>query len=707
MNDVATGTRLTEVDYDPFASEELARAVPTTEAQRELWLADQLGREASLAYNESITIALDGALNTQALQDALHALADRHEALRSTISEDGMSMLVAPRGRLQASMPDLSASAPDAQGEALARLKDEAVRTPFELGRGPLIRAVLARLAVDRHELIVTAHHIVCDGWSFGVIARDFSILYDAMAGPGHQAAVALADSFSDYALALLETEQAKLAEAALRHWVAVYDGSIPVLALPADRPRPARRTFDSDRVDLTIDSTTVEAVRRLGSRQGASLFVTMFGFFAALVSRLSGSEDVVIGVPAAGQAALDRQTLVGHCVNLLPIRLTVDLDASVDELLVGARTSVLDAYEHQSTTFGSILKKLQVHRDPSRLPLVSVLFNVDSGIKSDELSLPGLGMRVRSNPRRFEIFDLFVNASQVDGAVVLECQYNTGLYDRETIARWLDLYRTALQRAATTASARVAETLAPTDSDLLLLARFNQTRLEVPTDVRVESMIERQASMTPDAWAIVSGDLRVSYRDLDARANALAVHLRAKGVAPGDLVGLCCGRNPFMFVGLLGILKAGAGYVPLDPAFPADRLAFMAEDAGLRHVVSDRSVTEQWKFPSSERIDLDEMGPRADRPAAVGSSEDVAYVIYTSGSTGRPKGVRVPHRSVVNLLESVRRVPGMTSRHVVLAVTTLSFDIAVSEVMLPLTVGATVVVADERRRPMAIVCAC
>ncbi|MEO7243835.1 MAG: amino acid adenylation domain-containing protein, partial [Rubrivivax sp.] len=696
MNDLAATARLTEVDYDPFASEELARAVPTTEAQRELWLADQLGSEASLAYNESITMTLAGALQLQALQDALLALTDRHEALRSTISEDGMAMLIAPRGRLQATMVDLSTCGAEARAEALARLKIEAVEKPFDLVRGPLMRATLVKLAVDRHELLVTAHHIVCDGWSFGVVAKDISTLYDAIANHRSGTALAVADSFSDYALGQLEPEQARVAEADLRYWVGVYDKSVPVVDLPPDRSRRAVRSFDSSRVDLAIDKAIVDAVRKAGSKQGASLFVTLFALFAALIARLSGSDEVVVGVPAAGQSAQDKKTLVGHCVNLLPIRLSVDLDTSIDELLVAARASVLDAYEHQNATFGSVLKKLQVERDTSRLPLVSVLFNVDASIESDALSLPGLEVRVQSNPRQYEIFDLFLNATQTDGALVLECQYNAALFDRQTIERWLDLYREAMQRAAVQVSGCVADALAPTDGDLALLAGFNRTALDVPAGLRIHEMIERQANLTPDALAVVSADRRVSYRELDERANGVAMLLRERGVAPGDLIGLSCGRSHFMLVGLLGILKSGAGYVPLDPSFPADRLAFMADDASLRQVLSDRSVAGEWKFPSSERIDLDDVGRSTSRPATAGSSDDVAYVIYTSGSTGWPKGVQVPHRSVVNLLESVRREPGMTSQHVVLSVTTLSFDIAVSEVILPLTVGATVVVANR-----------
>jgi len=688
--------RLTEVDYDPFASPELARAVPTTEAQRELWLADQLGREASLAYNESVTLCMAGALNVQALEDALLALSDRHESLRATISIDGLSMMIAARGSLQAHVRDLSDLSPDAQAQALAALKVEAVETPFNLLDGPLVRAVLARLAPARHELVLTGHHIVCDGWSFGVLATELMSLYGSMATGGGADTLAFAESFGDYALAQTDAAHAAAAEADTHWWVRQYDRGVPILELPADRPRKALRGFASRREDLVIDASLANAVRKLGGRQGTSLFVTLFSAFGALMARLSGQDEVVVGVPAAGQAAEGQHTLVGHCVQLLPIRVEADMGQSFSNLLAATRTQVLDAYEHQGCTFGQLLKKLQIQRDPSRLPLVSVLFNLDQAISSQDLSQGGLTVDLRSNPRHFENFELFLNASQHGEDIVLECQYNTELFDSATVHRWLLLYREALERVVADAVLPVAQVMAPTMADLTLLKQFNQTELAYARDVRVDTLIARQAAATPDATAVVAASRRLSYRELDQRANALAHALQTRGVKSGDLVGLYCGRNEHMLVGLVGILKSGAGYVPMDPSFPSDRLQYMSDDAQARHIVTDRSVGGEWRFQAAEPLYVDELGASEQPAPAVGTAQDIAYVIYTSGSTGRPKGVLVPHRTVVNLLTSIAREPGMNASNVVLSVTTLSFDIAVSEVIAPLTVGAAVVVADR-----------
>ena len=428
----------TAVDYDPFAGDAIARVVPTTEAQRELWLADQLGREASLAYNESISLALRGPLDAAALRAALDALVERHEAMRATLSSDGLHMLVAPHGSLAMERLDLAAMDDAGREAALAALRLRAVETPFDLAQGPLFRATLAVLGPESHELVMTAHHVVCDGWSWGVIATELMALYGgAVAGDMRQARHAPATAFGDYALSWNEAARLQAAEDDARWWVRQYSDGVPVLELPLDRPRRGARTFDSRREDLVIEAPLAEAVRKMGARHGASLFATMFAVFAATVSRLAGQSDVVVGVPAAGQATEGAASLVGHCVQLLPVRVAMDLEQPFTEVLAAARTRVLDAYEHPSCTYGTLLKKLQVARDPSRLPLVSVLFNLDSAIDGASLSKGGLAVELRSNPRSYENFDLFLNASQADGRIVLECQYNTSLLDGSTVARW------------------------------------------------------------------------------------------------------------------------------------------------------------------------------------------------------------------------------------------------------------------------------
>ncbi len=683
------------MDFDPFASGAIERVIPTTEAQREIWLADGLAAQASLAYNESVSLTLRGALDHTALEMALNRLLARHESLRATIASDGMQLLIGAQGSLKLPLHDLTALALPARQTELSRLRAQAVETGFDLERGPLLRAALCQCEPAWHELLLTAHHIVCDGWSWGVIIDDLARLYAEQVGLGPSPD--LPPTYEDYA----RWERAQASDPAMHehtgYWLEQFGGGVlPVMELPLDRARPALRTFASRRVDVLLERSLIEVVRKLGAASGASLFSTLFGAFAGTLHRLTQQDDLVIGVPAAGQAVSDMPALVGHCVNLLPIRIRVDADLDIQALIRQSSRTLMDAFEHQTLTYGTLLKKLQLPRDPSRPTLVSVMFNLDRNATTPGDGFPGLQVETRSNPRHFENFDLFLNCSPTTSGLQLECQFNTGLFDESSVRRWLDVYRTALQRFAASPGLSVRQAFALGDSDRRLLATFNATEAPYEAGARIESLIAAQASATPEAIAVVAGAHQLSYRELDRRANALAHELLQHGVGVGDLVGLCCSRNEHMLVALVGILKAGAGYVSLDPSFPRERLDFMTQDAGLRLVVIDASTGASWADKPVRVLPADTRALAAVAPAVRATSQDVAYVIYTSGSTGRPKGVRVPHRSVVNLLTGLRTVPGMRADHVVLAVTTLSFDIAVSEVIMPLTVGARVIVADK-----------
>lgn len=688
--------QLTAVDYDPFAiSSELSRAVPTTAAQREVWLASELGRDGTLAYNESISIQLRGTLDVTALHAALQALTDRHEALRATFDAEGANMLIAGAIVLPFEFLDLAAADKNACAAQLDSLRTEAVETPFDLVNGPLIRTVLVRTAADAHELILTTHHIVCDGWSFGVISRDLMGLLKLLAAGRPASELAAADSFGDYAIAEHEAEHASANESDMEYWVGVFDKGQPVLDLPTDRQRGRQRSFASRRIDHMLPRELVDSSRRLGARHGVSLFATLFGVFAAMMERLGGEGDVVVGVPAAGQAARGLNSLVGHCINLLPVRIDVDRTEAVGHLLERAGARVLDAYDHQSCTFGQLLTKLNVQREPNRLPLVSVLFNIDTAIPTEELSTEGLTVSVGSNPRAFENFELFVNASQRDAGVVLECQYSSDLFDAATIDRWLRLYQSALERAVADPGRQLAELFSPTDIDLGKLVDFNASTRTYPREERIEQLISRQAALTPEATAVVCGSASLTYRDLDARSNAVARELLARGIVAGDLVGMACSRDVHMLTAMLGILKSGAAYVPLDPSFPEERLAYMCADAGLRCIVADRSAA----YAGDGKIELvlaDELARDGNPLPSIGDPLATAYVIYTSGSTGKPKGVVVQHQAVVNFLTSMARKPGITAADRLVAVTTTSFDIAVLELFLPLTVGAQTILADR-----------
>lgn len=699
---VMTNKALEPVEFDPFAGDALELVIPTSEAQREVWLADQLSLQTSLAFNESVKLRLSGPLDTPALRGALEALVKRHGALRCTIGPEGTQMLVSAAGSASLSVVDLRGLEPEERQKQLDQAAVEAVETPFSLEQGPLFRACLYRVEDAEHLLLMTAHHIVCDGWSWGLITEDLGALYAEQTGeaPGPDPA----PNYGEYVA--WETSQAGTPAMAEheRFWLGCFAGaSLPSLDLPTDRPRAPVRTFHSRRVDRWLDADLVGQVRQLGAKAGASVFATLFSGFAATLGRLSGQDDLVIGVPAAGQSASGINGLVGHCVNLLPVRTAVDPDMPFDACVSRSASALLDAFDHQTLTYGTLLQKLPVRRDPSRLPLVSVMFNVDQAVKGSHSAFPGLSAELNTIPRRFENFELFVNAAQENGGLRLECQYNTDLFDAATVERWMGAYE-ALLRAAVAQPGTAIERLDwLTPAETAQLHSLQPLRSPVPAEALMHSDFVRQAALSPDRIALRDGDKQLTYRALDQRANQLARALRARGVRRGARVGLCLNRSADMVVSLLAVLKAGGTYVPLDPGFPPARLQYYAEDAQLALLVTESGIAAaplDWADDSAQRVlrldtDTTWLSESSDGLPAGGEDagpSDPAYIIYTSGSTGKPKGVCVPHRAVVNFLSSMRAAPGIGPDDRLAAVTTLSFDIAVLELLLPLTVGAQVV---------------
>ena len=701
MNDMTIPPLLPDaesVDYDPFATPEVLKVVPTTEAQREIWLADRISPDASLAYNESVSLVFDGELDVSSLARALQGLTERHEALRSNIGPEGTELYVAAMADLALDHVDLSGLAPAEADARVQALRAEAVERHFDLGAGMLFRATLVELGPQRHELILSAHHIVCDGWSFGILASELMQLYRALQNDAADPLAMLKPTlgFGDYARAQSQPQALRQQAADEQYWVAKYDKSVPTIDLPTDRVRAALRTFGSRHAVVTYDAARLERLRRFGSANGATLFATLLGVFAGMVGRLGGHEDVAIGIPVAGQLADGHDSLVGHCVNLLPIRVDVAMDKEARLLVQAASTALLDAFDHSNVTLGSLLRRLQVPRDPSRVPLVPVMFNVETAISSAELSMPALQVQVITNPRHFENAELFLNVVQDGGALTLECQYNASLFDDETVLRWLDLYCTALDRCTAGPAAIAADVFAPTAREAAMLQGFNSLTQPVDLGARIENMVDAQVHATPDAVAVSCADRSLSYREFARRANGVAAALRDAGAGVGDLVGICCERSELMVPALHGILKSGAGFVPLEPSLPAERLDFMAGDAGLRHIVVDDATAARWQASGRALVNVAQAAPQDASPPHAGTPEDLAYVIYTSGSTGKPKGVRVPHRTVVNLMHVMRTTPGMKREHSVLALTTLAFDLAVFEDILPLTLGARIVVAER-----------
>jgi amino acid adenylation domain-containing protein len=677
---------------------------PLTEAQIEVWLAGRFGRESSLLFNESGTIRLDGALDEGALARAWRAVIERHEALRTTFAPDASGQRVIGTPVVDMPLVDLSALDPaerEAGRQSLLRVESE---TPFDLEQGPVVRARLLRYDTGCHELVITAHHLVCDGSSFGTIVRDLAAFYTEDVD-GEAANLAAATPFR--AFAAWQAEQARLPDDAANetYWKRQFVDEPPILQLPTDRPRSADTALSCAVETLAVSESTLESLKRISTERGCTLFGTLLSAFYALLHRLSGQDDIVVGISSSGQNLMGRHGLVGHCVSFLPIRLRTA--ATLDAQLQAVRDALLDAVDHQNYTFGRLVRSLTLGRQSGRMPLLSVIFNMDP--RPEPLMFGAIRTSERGVPKRFSNVDLFLNAVQVDDGLRLDCTYLTGLYDADTIRRWLRHYECLLEAIVADGRTPVAEVPLMRDTErrqlLDILGGPPAPRIprHVPVDgaATLSGLFEAQVARTPDAVAISAPD-QLTYRQLNAQANRIAHRIRGLNVEPEGLVGLFMERSPALIAGLIGILKAGAAYLPIDVAYPADRLAFVLEDGRAGVVLTERALVEKIPRTTARVICIEDvLAGDADplhesNPETRATADGLAYVIYTSGTTGKPKGSQITHRNVVRLFAAADVLYAFGERDVWTLFHSHAFDFSVWEIWGALLYGGRLVVVSS-----------
>ena len=673
---------------------------PMTEAQKEVFFSVQMGDDANCAYNESTIITLNGKLDVPILEKAFLQVLERHPALRSTFTADGEQQIFQPApSTINLSVIDLTDLPEKSERDARFReLCASEMKTPFDIVQGPVLRLYLIRFSPDSHKLLFTAHHMVCDGWSFAVVVSDLSKTYNALR-TGKDADLPPSMSFADYARQMAREQSSEKVRLAEEYWIEQYRAGAPTLELPLDHARPAVKSFAGAMESRMLDKELFARLKKASPKLGGTLFSTVLAVFATLLNRLTGQDDLVIGIPAAGQAIIGCDDLVGHCLNFLPVRLRIPDNEPFNNFAGTVKAGVLDAYEHQDFTYGTLVKKLKLPRDISRLPLVNVMFNIDKN-GFDLLRFEGLELDIATNGKRFVNFEIFFNLRQSETSLDVECEYNTDLFDRSTIQDWLESFEALIQGVVERSQTNL-DTLPilGKTQHRRLLEQWNDYSREYARTASIQSLFEEQAKLQPGKIAVQCGNDSISYADLNHAANVLADQLLKTGAKPGDLIGLIVERSIRMVIGVMGILKSGAAYVPMDPSFPATRLSFMVEDSQMPIIVTQKELVDQLPEHHAHVILLDSPMSGSERipdHPQRSSGSDLAYVIYTSGSTGRPKGVQIEHRAVVNFLNSMRREPGMTADDILLSVTTLSFDIAGLELLLPLTVGAKVVVASR-----------
>ena len=672
--------------------------MPVTDDQREIWLASQLDFEASASYHLSDVIHADAVLDQAILESALQELVSRHDALRLTIDSDGITQVIDRRSR---EVLQVVAVEPDLGDKDLEGLLVERIVEPFDFEHGPLFRSILFKKGDRSSTLLLVAHHIVIDGWSFGVLLHELSRLYSEK-HEGVASSLGPAMQYRDY-VCWQSHDESRAKEASDKdYWLEVFRSPPTYLELPSDRPRPAVKTFRAGRefVGPMFCGRLREASRHLN----CTLFELMLSSLVTLLFRITGQSDVIVGVPHAGQVLSDlgdfdgAESLVGHCASLLPIRVRPRATQSFADLLLEVKQRLRESKDHQHCTFSKIAEHLKIERDPSRAPLVSVSLNL---LHTNSIRFGDLDVHRAVLPRTSNFFDLTIDLVQSDRELCLDTKFNCDLYEGRSVERWLSHWKGVLEQAIESPSTPLSQLdLLSKEERHLIVERWNATARDYPQDDVLHGLFERSVGRGPERQALVVGDESLTFLELERRANRIAHRLRDTGVCSGQLVGVCLERTTDLVAALLGVLKSGAAYVPLDPTYPADRLAYVLQDAAAAVLVTDDRVASSLGRIPCRVLSLDgdaqqiEGGPPT-RLEPLATGQDLAYVIYTSGSTGRPKGVQIEHAAVVNFVQAMADRPGLGSGDTLLAVTTASFDIAVLELFLPLYVGARIVLAS------------
>ena len=694
-------------------------------SQHRMWFLEQL-EDLGSAYHIEAVLHLKGRLDVQALQASLDDLLIRHEALRTVFihreEDEEPVQRILPATGFDLKEHDLSDRHDEDRESALQIRLHEASQKRFDLERGPLIRAELFKCSEQLHVLFLSMHHIVSDGWSMGVLFNELSVLYGAYVQGKPNPLPALPIQYVDYAQWQRQNlTKEKLGEQ-LSFWQQGLQGAPTLLELPTDRPRPAVQRYVGTSLELGFGEKTSEALKALARRHGVTLFMVMQAGWSVLMGRLSGQDDVVIGTPVANRRRRELEGLVGFFVNTLALRTRLDAQETVSDLLARLKEQTLEAYNHQDVPFEQVVEVLRPERSLSHSPVFQTMLVLQNAPDA-ELSLAGLKLSTEPLAHETSHVDLTLSLHESLEELQGVIEYNTDLFDRQTVERWAGHLKVLLGAMVADEQQQIKHLplLSERERDQVLRL-FNDTQADYPREALIHERFEQHAEAQPDAVAVVHEDGQLTYAQLNARANQLAHRLRTLGVQPDTRVAICVERSLEMVVGLLGILKAGGAYVPVDPAYPEDRIAYILQDAGAPILLTQAHLEEKIRLAMTQQgdgdvapaegataratpviVDLDDAATYAGQPdtnisaTETGqSSANLAYVIYTSGSTGLPKGVMVEHASLSNLMQEVRQKHALAAGDRLLQFMSFAFDAAVQEIFGSLSSGATLVLRNE-----------
>lgn len=676
--------------------------VPLSLEQQRLWFFHQLEPQSAL-YTMPIATRLRGVLHPHVLQEAMNLVVARHEALRTRfVGQEPAQTIDAPSTVPMVSIDLRECPAAQRESEARRLLELEAKR-PFDLRRDLMMRAALVRMDEQEWIFLVLMHHVASDDWSWRVFCGEVAVIYEAILSGRKPELPEPAIQYADFSVWQQEWLRGGALEKHLAYWRKQLDSAPPVLELHTDHPRPASQAFRGACEWLRLSPALCEKLSTWSQRDGLTPFMILLAGFQTLLHRYTGQEDIVVGSPVAGRTRACLEKVIGLFVNMLVLRTKLEGNPSFSELLRRTQTTVLEALAQQDLPFEKLVQELQPQRSASYSPLIQVMFALQDEL-SDNLSLPGMStvpFPLETGTAKFDLtFTLVKSGSRLDCCA----EYNSDLFEAETVRRMLGHYETILESAFAHPQRSLSDLpLLRAEEREQLIIGWNRTAADFPREKCVHELFAAQAAATPESVAVVCGKQSLTYRELNRCANQLAHHLVRFGVRVESLVAISMERSLEMMIALLAALKVGAAYVPLDPSYPAERLRFMLNDSKASMLLTRSNERRQMDDLQSDvcTVFVDTGWPqisqeRDDELRTQVHPENLAYVIYTSGSTGWPKGVQIPHRAVVNFLHSMRREPGLTETDVLLSVTSMSFDIAGLELFLPLTAGARVVLATR-----------
>jgi amino acid adenylation domain-containing protein len=675
--------------------------IPLSFAQQRLWFFTQLEPD-SYAYNIPAAVRLTGKLNLNALFKSINEIIRRHEILRTTFTvvDEEAIQVIGKEENFTFPVIDLQVLSKEQKQQEVLNLAALEAQKPFDLVQGPLLRASLLRLAETDHVVLLTMHHIVSDGWSTGIFIKELTALYTAFSQSQPSPLPKLPIQYADFAIWQRKWLQGEVLQSQLNYWKQHLGGSLPILELPSDRPRPAIPSNNGATQPFQLSKSLTEKLKDLSKQEGVTLFMTLLATFKVLLYRYTQQEDIIVGTPIANRDRSEIEGLIGFFVNTLVLRTNLGNNPTFRELLHQVREVTLGAYAHQDLPFERLVEELQPGRNLSHSPLFQVMFILQNA-STEVLHLPELTIEPLKAEKNTANFDLTLSLSETEAGLKGDLEYKTDIFDAARITRMLGHFQVLLEGIVTNPEQRLSELpLLTANEQHQLLVEWNNTQTNYPRNQCIHQLLEAQVEKTPDAVAVVFENEYLTYKGLNQRANKLAHYLQKLGVGPEVLVGICVERSLLMVIGLLGILKAGGAYVPLDPNYPQERLAFMLENSQVPVLLTQQNLLESLPNSKAKIVSLDSNREAIAQESIENSvysvtPENLAYVIYTSGSTGKPKGAMNTHKAICNRLLWMQDYCQLTTADRVLQKTPFSFDVSVWEFFLPLLVGARLVVAQ------------